>query len=270
MINFSEILWKPHRSERGARPSIVDSVAENSGVSKELALVPVEQVRIRPETRIALLTDPRGPGADRFRFLRMRLGELKDAVNLSKLLITSPLPNDGKTTIALNLATALAEGGRRRVLLLEADLYHPTLAQRLELPAGAGLAECLENSLDPFSAIRLLQPLGWYLLGSGVVRGNPTELLQAGSFPKLLERLSPHFDWILVDTPPVTPLTDAVSLSRHVDATLLVVRSGSTPEESVKDAIGVLGQKHVLGIVFNAAEELNQLYSKYYGHYGQK
>jgi len=270
MINFSEILWKPHRSERGARPSVVNSEAEDSGVSAELALIPVVQVRIRPETRIVLLTDSRGPGADRFRFLRMRLGELKDAVNLSKVLITSPLPQDGKSTVALNLATALAENGRRRVLLIEADLYHPTIAQRLELPVGAGLGECLENGVDPFSVIRHLEPLGWFLLASGVVRGNPTELLQSGSFPKLLEKLSPHFDWILVDTPPVTPLTDAVSLSRHVDATLLVVRSGSTPEEAVKESIGLLGQKHVLGIVFNAAEELNQRYSKYYGHYAQK
>jgi Mrp family chromosome partitioning ATPase len=85
-----------------------------------------------------------------------------------------------------------------------------------------------------------------------------------------LERLSLHFDWILIDTPPVAPLTDAVSLSRHVDGTLLVVRAGCTPQEAVKEALTLIGPKHVLGIVFNAAESLNRLYSQYYGYYDKK
>jgi capsular exopolysaccharide synthesis family protein len=200
----------------------------------------------------------------------MRLRELKAAVNLRKLLITSPLPQDGKSTVALNLATALAEGGKRSVLVIEADLYHPTLAQRLELPIRPGLGECLEKGLDPLSAIRHLEPLGWYLLAAGESSANPTELLQSEALAQVLQRLSSHFDWILFDTPPVAPLTDAVSLSRHVDASLLIVRAGCTPQESVKEALAALGQKHVLGIIFNAAEGLNRLYSEYYGYYEKK
>jgi capsular exopolysaccharide synthesis family protein len=267
MINFSELLWKPHRLKGSAvRDPAPDRLLDDT----ELHGIPVEEVRVRPELRIALLTDPRGSGADRFRFLRMRFRELKEAVNLRTILITSPLPQDGKSTIALNLATALAERGTRRVLLIEADLYHPTLAQKLELQPRPGLAECLEEGLDPLPLLRRLEPLGCFLLSAGQTRGNPTELIQSESVSVLLKRLSAHFDWILIDTPPVAPLTDAVSLSRHVDACLLVVRAGYTPQDSVKEAITILGQKHVLGIVFNAADGLNRRYSKYYGYYDGK
>jgi capsular exopolysaccharide synthesis family protein len=269
MINFSELLWKPQRSKGPTLSVLGDSAPESSELG-ELSQIQIEEVLIRPEIRIALLTEPRGPGADRFRYLRMRLREVKEAVNLRKLLITSPLPNDGKSTVALNLATALAEEGKRSVLLIEADLYHPTLIQRLGLQVRPGLGECLEKGLDPLSTLRRLQPLGWYLLPAGVLHGNPTELLQSEALPRLLQSLSPHFDWILIDTPPVAPLTDAVSLSRHCDAALLVVRAGCTPQDSVKEALTLLGPKHVLGIVFNAADGLSRLYSKYYGYYAKK
>ncbi len=270
MINFSELLWKPQRSKGSKLSDLAGPSPEDASQSSELHCIPVEEVRIRPELRIALLTDPRSPGADRFRFLRMRLRELKAAVSLRKLLIASPLPQDGKSTVALNLATVLAEEGKRSVLVIEADLYHPTLAQRLGLPIRPGLGECLEKGTNPMLVLRHLQPLGWYLLAAGECSANPTELLQSESFAQVLQQLSPHFDWILFDTPPVAPLSDAVSISRHVDASLLVVRAGYTPQDSVKEAIAALGQKHVLGVVFNAAEGLNQLYSEYYGYYGKK
>ena len=120
------------------------------------------------------------------------------------------------------------------------------------------------------SALRRIEPLSWYMLAAGQVLGNPTELLQSDALPTVMQRLSPHFDWILVDTPPVAPLTDAVSLSRKVDASLLVVRADRTPRDSIEHAITLLGQKNVLGIVFNGAEGLNRLYSQYYGYYVKK
>lgn len=270
MINFSELLWKPQKQKRRPVSVFAEPASDEAADISELSQIPVEDVLIRPELRIALLTDSKSPGADRFRFLRMKLRELKASVNLSSFLITSPLPHDGKSTIALNLATALAEQGKRRVLLIEADLYHPTLAQRLQIPSRVGLGECLEQGLDPMTAVRRLQPLGWYLLEAGKPLTNPTELLQSETLPKVLQRLRPHFEWILIDTPPVAPLTDAVSISKYVDASVLVVRAGCTPQDSVKEALTVLGQKHVLGVIFNAAEGLNKVYSQYYGYYCKK
>jgi succinoglycan biosynthesis transport protein ExoP len=270
MINFSELLWKPDRI--GRRASLVSSseALESFDNASELNGVLVQQVILDPSVRVVLKSDPQGPGSDRFRFLRMRLRELKNLAKLQSIVITSPLPEDGKSTIALNLATALADEGKSSVLLIEADLYHPSLGKCLGINVEGGLVDCLEDGADPFSALRRIEPLGWYLLPAGIARRNPTEILQSDSLPILLQKFKAHFDWVLIDTPPITPLTDAVALSRHVDATLLVIRAGRTPRDAIEAGIELIGRKHILGIIFNGAESLNRLYSKYYGHYTSK
>ena len=230
--------------------------------------IPTEEVHVHPDSRIVMHTDPRSAGADRFRFLRMCLRELWNAGKLKSLLITSPLPQDGKSTVALNLATALAEGGKRTVLLIEADLYHPTLTERLGLEGRLGLADCLEGSLHPVLALRRLEPLSWYLVSAGEPRSNPTDLFQTEALARVIQKLSTHFDWILIDSPPLTPLTDALALARHTDATLLVAREGRTPREGLEKAIALLGRQRVLGIVLNGVEGLDRLYSGYYGYSG--
>lgn len=246
----------------------VRAASESIGRDSELEHIPLEEVHIQPVSRVVFHTDPSGPGADRFRFVRMRLRELSNARKLKRLLVTSPLPQDGKSTVAVNLATALAERGNRTVLLMEGDLHHASLSQQLGLKTRPGLAECLESALNPMSALRRLEPLSWYLLPAGEPRGNPTELLQSETLSAVMQALSPHFDWVLIDSPPVTPLTDALSLMKQADASLLVVRAEHTPREAVEEAIGLLGREHVLGIVLNGVEGLDRLYSKYYGHYG--
>ena len=226
MINFSEILWKPKPAGR-TRSSATVAAPERVEETPRLLQLPVDEVPIPPESRIVLVTEPHSPGADRYRYLRMRLRELKAAVGLQKLVITSPFPQDGKSTTILNLATALAEQGKANVLVLEADLYHPS-------------------------------------------RGNPSELLQSEALTAVIEKVAPYFDWILFDTPPVGPLSDALSLLRHVDASMLVVRADRTPQDAVKQALNLLGPKHVLGIIFNAAKGLSPGSSNYYGYYPKR
>ena len=270
MINFSELLWKSRETEGKVRIRPAKESRERIEPTSALREIPVEEVAIKPECRLVFLTDPSGAGADRLRLLRMRLREFRDLAKLQKLAITSPLPQDGKSTIALNLATALAEGGNRSVVLVEGDLHHPTLAERLGLKTRPGLAECVQRGLDPMSAIQRLQPLNFCLLQAGQAHGNPTELLQSGQLSGVFDSLASHFDWVLIDTPPVVPLTDALSFSRLADASLVVVRAGQTPRKAIEDAIERLGPKNVLGIVFNGAEGLNRLYSQYYGYYEKK
>jgi capsular exopolysaccharide synthesis family protein len=270
MINFSELLWKSGRTrDRGRRPAPeVDT--EEIEVSSALQHARVENVTLEPDSRTGLLMDPQSPGADRFRYLRMRLQDFRQIAKLQSLVITSPLPEDGKSTMAMCLATALAEGGKRSTLVIEADLHHPTLGSSLGVRTGRGLAECLESESDALSEIRKIEPLGWYLLQAGKAISNPTELLQSDALAALMRGVSPHFDWILVDSPPALPLTDAFSLSRHVDATLLVARADRTPREAIEETLKLIGRKHVVGIVLNGAEGLTSLYSKYYGSYPKK
>jgi Mrp family chromosome partitioning ATPase len=116
----------------------------------------------------------------------------------------------------------------------------------------------------PLSAIRRIEPLGWYLLPAGEPRRNPTELLQTPAFGQIMQKLSPCFDWILIDSPPVIPLTDSLSLQHHADASLLVVRAGQTPREAVEQTIELLGKKNILGVVLNGVEARNHLYYQYH------
>ena len=244
----------------------IETLSAQVEKSVHLDQIAIEEVEVRPGSRIVMHTDPRSAGADRFRFLRMCLRELWSAGKLKSLQITSPFPQDGKSTIALNLATALAEGGKRNVLLIEGDLHRPALSEQLGIETRPGLAECVEDSVTLGSALRRIEPLGWYLLTAGELRSNPTELLQTDAFASVIQRLTPHFDWVLIDSPPIIPLTDAMSIARQTNATLLVAREGHTTRQSIEKAIAMLGRQRVLGIILNAVEGLDRIYSGYYGY----
>lgn len=249
--------------------SIRDPVVSRRAIEgSERARFPVEHAYLGPDSRVVFHTDPHGPGADRFRHLRMRLRDLKPAEGRTSrmLLVTSALPQDGKSTISVNLGTALAEYGKRSVLVIEADLHHPTLTQELGLKPWHGLSDCLEGRSTVLSSIRRVEPLDCYLLPAGEPHSNPSELLQLDTLAAILHELEGHFDWILMDAPPLTPLTDALSLARHSQASLLVVRAGRTPKMAVEQAMSLLGPKHVIGLVLNAVEGVHRAYSNYYGY----
>ena len=244
----------------------VEDAPESPEKLYPLQNIPVVNVELEPASRLVFHTDPRSAGAERFRLLRMRLRERWKAGKLKTLLITSPLPHDGKSTVALNLATALSERGKRTVLLVEGDLHHPQIMQQFGLGASAGFSECLDQKIDPLSEIRRIEPLGWYLLPAGKMRTNTTELLQTATVTNILQGLSRYFDWILIDSPPVLPLTDALSLRQQADACLLVVRADNTPREALEEAVTLIGKQHILGIVLNGVQGLHHQYSKY-GYY---
>ncbi len=226
---------------------------------------PVETISVPEESRLVIQTEPRSAGADRFRLVQMRLRHLQASKKLRTLLITSPLPGDGKSTVSLNLAAALAEKGKRPVLLLEADVYRPSLLKKLGLSPWAGLTECLDNKSDPMLAIRRVDPMGFYILpaGSPTLGGN---FLQSTLTPQFFEGLATTFKWIIVDSPPTTPMAEILALKVLTDATLLVVRAGGTPREAIETATQTLGREHIIGIVLNDVEGLEKVYSKYYGY----
>lgn len=271
MINFSELLWKSGQKEGSSR-----RIAAMVEGEEEIRVIPalrdtaVESAKIEAGSRIAQLTDPRGAAADRFRYLRMRLREFREVAKLQSIVITSPMPEDGKSTVAVSLATALAEGGKSPTLLIDADMHHSSIAANLSLRPRSGLAECLEGGLNPMSQILRVEPFGWHLLDAGHAQSNPTEIVQSATVPAVMQAVSSYFDWIVIDTPPVLPLTDALSLSKQVDAVLLVVRAGRNSREAIAESMKLIGEKRVVGIVLNEAEGLTRLYSKYYGHYAKK
>jgi len=267
MIQSLGIRRSPQRTMGKPDEQPANTVAADYEGAVGLEDVPTEEVAVEPVSRIVYQTDPGGLGADRFRYLRLRLREHGKTAKLKTLLITSPLPQDGKSTVAVNLAMALTERGQNAVLLLEGDLYHPTVAQRMGLTAGPGLAECLVSELDPMSVLRRVEPLHFYLLPAGESLASPSDLVHGERFAKVIQALSPHFKWIVIDSPPVGPLADTVALARYADASLLVVRAGQTPTDAVEAAIETLGAKHVLAVVLNGVEGLARRYSKYNKYY---
>ena len=256
----------PAEASGPAGPENIISLVNTAPAAAPLPEFPIEEARLSPASRLVYYDDPRSPAADRFRLLRMRLKEFWTAGKLKKLLVTGPLAHTGKTTVLLNLATALAERGKRTVLVLEADLHHSGIANILRLRPWAGLGECLvDDTIAPLSAIRRIEPLGWHLLPAGEPTSrNPTELLQSPAFGQIMQRLAPCFDWILIDSPPVIPLTDPLSLQSHADGTLLVVRAGETPREAVEQTMTLLGKPKILGVVLNAVETSDHLYYRNY------
>jgi len=229
--------------------------------------VETEVSPVSPESRVVVYLDPTSAGADRFRLAQIRLKGLQAARKLKSVLVTSPLPGDGKTTITLNLATVLSENGKVPVLLLEADVYRPTLIKKLGLKPWPGLTEYFRRGEDPLLAIRRIEPLGFYLLPAGQPVRDGASLLQSPFASQLILSLSSSsFRWILIDSPPTTPVADVLSLNGQVDAALLVARAGATPRETIEESARILGRDHIIGIILNAVEGLNRMYSKYYGY----
>jgi len=149
---------------------------------------------------------------------------------------------------------------------LEADLRRPFLGQQLQLKASPGLAECLEQGFDPLSAIRRIEPLRFYLLPAGKPVANPLALLQSQRFSKLIQDLADYFHWILIDSPPVSPVADTLALKAHIDGTLLVVRARVTPRDAMEEAVKHFEPGQVIGLILNGADGLDRSYSQYYRH----
>ena len=231
---------------------------------EQLLSAPSVQARIGPGSRLVVYTDPRSPGAERFRLIRMSLRNLNVGKAFKSLLVTSALPKDGKSTMALNLATSLAEEGKVRVLLMEADLRRPSLLEHLGMDPSSGLTDVLEGHADASTAIRRVDPLGFFLLPAGHPADRPTELLQSERFLDLLRECRTSFDWVLLDCPPAFPLADVTALKAHTDGALIVARAGSTPREAVLETVQLFKPGFVVGLILNGADEVDKLYSHYY------
>ena len=221
--------------------------------------------RLRPEDRLLAERGDGGPAGEKFRVLRHRLHQVRQQRNLRSLLITSSIPQEGKTVVAINLAITLALNSSR-VLLVDADMRKPGVSRALGLQSLKGLAEVLEGRLDLFAAIRLVDPLNLYFLPAGSATRNPVELLQGAQIREAMARTRSEFDWIVIDSPPLNPFADSQCLAGLSDGVLLVVRAGLSPRESVEQALAGLDGAYIAGVVLNASGDprIDSYYSYYY------
>ncbi|MGA3195125.1 MAG: polysaccharide biosynthesis tyrosine autokinase [Terriglobales bacterium] len=247
-----------------------------------LAIVPLEARSNRmlpsgqrpPKRAAAIATalHPKSEIAEAYRGLRTSILLSRGGKAAKVLMVTSPLPQEGKTTTSLNLSIVLAQKGSR-VLLIEGDMRRASISQILGLQSETGLSTVLTQNLDVHTALQPAPDLAnLFVLPAGPVALYPSEILASTHMRDLLATLRGEFDHIIIDTPPVLSVTDAVLLSAFADSTLLVIRAGSTSKAALRRARDILAQvdARVLGVVLNAAdftEPDRYYYGSRYGGY---
>jgi len=228
--------------------------------------VPAERVlhpHPTPEQRIITLSNHNGPGAEMFRVLSTRLAHMKDKRPLSKLLVSSAVVDEGKSVVAVNLAVALSQRPGERILLVEADLRRPTASQLLSPSPTVGITEWYEGKLDIQKAVYRVADLPLWFLSAGKGIPEPLPVLESLEFANMLETVSAHFDWVVLDCTPMLPMADAASLARLSDGVLVVVREGYTRRRMLNKALETIDRKKLLGCVFNEAASQAANYDRF-------
>jgi protein-tyrosine kinase len=208
----------------------------------------------------------RGGPVEQFRSLRSRMQEFRDSDQVKSILISSGLPREGKSFVAANLAISFARHKNSRVLLIDGDIRRSTLHHVLGAPQTPGLTEYLSGKatlseiLQRSAPATAEQPMAaslgslTFVSGGGDVE-KAADLAGNRRFDELMAAVSPQFDWIVVDSSPVTLVSDAVNLARACDGVLLVARSGVTKFEIAQRALTELKAAKILGVVLNAVEK---------------
>lgn len=234
-----------------------DSVKNSDQVQRELGLPTLAAIPDLPQDdkmgELVMLGNMQSPGAESFRVLRTNLQFASVAHALDRVLVTSPSPGEGKSTVAANLAVALAQTGRQ-VVLIDADLHRPRQHKIFRLVNSMGLTTALLSGdlhADEFLQRTPLPHLR--VLTTGPLPPNPAELLGSQRMHDLLVALSAHADIVVVDSPPTTAVADTAVVSGLVDGVVLVMETGKTRREAAKRGIATLKQVHgnLVGVVLN-------------------
>ncbi len=252
--------------ERDAPEPVVDMTPPPAVIPPELGHFQSVPVAIAPESRLVSLFDKESLAAEKFRFLGVRLRQLQQARSIKKLLITSTLPEEGKSLVAANLAATLARRKQQKVLLLEGDLRRPVLSRQFGHPHIPGVTEWLYEGAGPINSIYYLDSPGFWFLPAGRPPENPLELMQTGKLSSLLVQLTASFDWIIIDSPPLLPLADTSVWARFADGVLLVVREGKTEKRQLQRGLAALDRSNLVGVVVNGFTGTDN--KNYYSRYG--
>ncbi len=241
--------------------------------NRSLSLTQVKGLSVNAAA-VASATRPKSEIAEAYRALRTSILLSKHGRSAKILMVTSALPQEGKTTTSVNLSIVLAQQGAR-VLLIEADMRRAAISRLLHLESEVGLSTLLAQTIgsDVETAIRSVPEIpNLKVLPAGPVALHPSEMLASSRMRDLLNQLEPNFDHIVIDTPPVLSVTDAALLSALADSTVLVIRAGATSRAALRRAHDVLTHvdARIMGVILNAAdftEPDRYSYGSRYGNY---
>lgn len=213
------------------------------------------------------LTKPSSVISEQFRTIRTNIQFSMVDQNLKTLVVTSAGPGAGKSTIAANLAVTFASQ-RKKVLLVDADMRKPTVHKTFRLTNHDGLTTLLSGNDVQISDVAQQSPIeDLFIITSGVIPPNPSELLASNRMDRLIVELEEKFDLIIFDMPPVVAVTDAQVMASKVDGTIFVIPKGLTSKEMVLKSKDLLEKVHanVIGAIFNRVKLSGDNYYSYYG-----
>jgi capsular exopolysaccharide synthesis family protein len=231
-----------------------------------LGVVPhIAGSRSAPQRGMHLHLEPMSDVAEAYRTVRTAVYFGQVGTIAKTILITSPAPGDGKTTLAANLAIAMAQAGNR-ILLLDADFRKPTQHKIFDIDKRTGLSNVLAGEAKLEDVIHSTHIAGLDVLPCGPIPANPSEILNSQTFADLLDELSQKYDHVLLDSPPVMPVTDARILAASCDATVLALRAEKTTRKGAvyaRDMLHSVGSQ-ILGVVVNDVPRRKGIYGYYY------
>ena len=212
--------------------------------------------------------DPKSPVSEAYRTLRTNFQFATIKQKPKTIMVTSAVPGEGKTTTAVNMAVTMADCGIR-VLLVDTDLRRPNVHRVLKMGRGPGLADVLRGNAELSSVIRKTSVENMWVISSGRVPPNPSELIGSARMQRLMDQLSTQFDLVVCDAPSILVVTDPVLLATHVDTAVLVVSVNNARRETIQRAHKLLDSAsvQVAGVVLNGLEATRRHYYYYYYYY---
>ena len=214
---------------------------------------------------------PKSQVAESLRAIRTNLLFMSADKPAKKILVTSPSPQEGKTTVATNLAIAMAQAGAR-ILLVDTDMRRPRVHHAFKVRPKKGISTMVLGESELGESVFDSDIENLDVLMCGPTPPNPAELIHTESFHKVVDLLSGEYDHVIFDSPPIAVVTDAAILSKMVDGTVLIVKSLKTTRDAVKHAVGVLKDINakILGVVLNDLDLTNRKYGQHYYYYYYK
>ena len=219
--------------------------------------------------------DPKNPAAEAYRVIRTSVQFAQAGKELKTIAITSCTPNEGKSMTIANLAIVFTQAGKS-VLIMDCDMRNPTVHKNFNLSNKVGLSSCISMGTAVADAVQETAIEGLDALTAGVIPPNPSELLGSERMQNILQRAKEEYDYVLIDTPPVLPVTDSLVLGRMVDGLILVIDSGEIKVEMAREVKNQLvhAGANILGVVLNKVRSEHHGYGYgyyyYYGHDGEK
>ncbi|MEL5898970.1 CpsD/CapB family tyrosine-protein kinase [Clostridium sporogenes] len=214
------------------------------------------------------IKDPKSPVAEAYRTLRTNIKFSSFDKKVQSIVITSSGTGEGKSTTAANLAIVMAQSGSKTIII-DCDQRRPNVHKLFGISNEVGLSNFIVGSIGLDEVIQKTEVENLHILPSGTRPPNPSELISSNRMMEFVEELKKEYDYIILDSPPVIPVTDAQLLANYADGCLLVVSSGEVEKEAVIKAKDLLNKvnANIIGIVLNKLEVREKGYYGYYYHY---